>query len=110
MLHTDRIRDTIQRHRQTQTQVRLEKQKEQLANTLWQHGHSNSVDNGAAGVTDGNLKGMEVKVRGVPVVGGFLDHGNIRHDGHNYTAWVRSIVQMQNVTGSGALLPSCMVQ
>lgn len=56
------------------------------------------------------VRGKEdnLKVRGVPVVGGFLDHGNIRNDEHNYTAWMRSVVEMQNISHSGALAPSCI--
>ena len=49
-----------------------------------------------------------LKFRAVPVVGAFLDHGNVRGDSQNYTAWTRSLVEAQNVTGSGALSPACL--
>jgi len=48
-------------------------------------------------------------VRALPEVGYFLDHGNIKHDGNNYTAWMQYIYHMQNLTfgADGALAPAC---
>lgn len=48
-------------------------------------------------------------VRAAPVVGYFLDHDNFKHDEHNYTAWMKYIHHMQNLTSSadGGLMPAC---
>lgn len=50
-----------------------------------------------------------VKVRGAPVVGYFLDHDNVKHDSNNYTAWMKYIYHMQNLTfgSDGGLTASC---
>jgi len=48
-------------------------------------------------------------VRAAPVVGYFLDHDNFKHDDNNYTAWMKYIHHMQNLTSGvdGGLLPAC---
>merc|ERR1719329_775971 len=39
----------------------------------------------------------------------FLDHDNFKHDDNNYTAWMKYIHHMQNLTSGadGGLLPAC---
>lgn len=48
-------------------------------------------------------------VRAAPVVGYFLDHDNFKHDAHNYTAFMKYIYHMQNLTfgADGGLTASC---
>merc|ERR1719329_48807 len=48
-------------------------------------------------------------VRAAPNVGYFLDHDNFKHDDNNYTAWMKYIHHMQNLTSGadGGLLPAC---
>lgn len=56
------------------------------------------------------------KVRGMPVVGYFLDHDNEVKSSNNYTAWMRYITHMQNLTtatgaastSGGGLMPACV--
>jgi len=52
----------------------------------------------------------DVKVRAAPVVGYFLDHDNEVKGPQNYTAWMKYIYTMQNLTSSddGGLMPSCV--
>jgi len=49
------------------------------------------------------------KIRGAPVVGYFLDHDNYAHNANNYTAWMKYIHSMQNLTfgADGGLMPAC---
>jgi len=49
------------------------------------------------------------KIRGAPVVGYFLDHDNFQKTGNNYTAWMKYIYHMQNLTfgSDGGLMPAC---
>jgi hypothetical protein len=48
-------------------------------------------------------------VRAAPFVGYFLDHDNFKHDDNNYTAWMKYIHHMQNLTSGadGGLLKVC---
>eukprot|EP00927_Polykrikos_kofoidii_P041022 TRINITY_DN3495_c0_g1_i1.p1 TRINITY_DN3495_c0_g1~~TRINITY_DN3495_c0_g1_i1.p1 ORF type:complete len:442 (-),score=35.85 TRINITY_DN3495_c0_g1_i1:169-1386(-) len=48
-------------------------------------------------------------VRAAPVVGYFLDHDNYRHDANNYTAFMKYIHSMQNLTfgSDGGLTAAC---
>jgi len=48
-------------------------------------------------------------VRAAPNVGFFLDHDNFKHDAHNYTAWMKYIYHMQNLTfgADGGLMMAC---
>merc|ERR1712032_420780 len=48
-------------------------------------------------------------IRAAPNVGYFLDHDNFRHDSNNYTAYMKYIYHMQNLTfgAGGGLMPSC---
>jgi hypothetical protein len=51
---------------------------------------------------------------GTPFVGFFLDHSNFNHGPQNYTAWMKYIVDMQNLTksdgasGGGSLSSDCV--
>ena len=50
-------------------------------------------------------------VRGAPFVGYFLDHDNVRHSKSNYTAWMKYISRMQNLTAEsqgGTLSDACL--
>merc|ERR1712178_342700 len=48
-------------------------------------------------------------VRAAPVVGYFLDHDNYKHDANNYTAYMKYIYHMQNLTfgSDGGLTAAC---
>ena len=50
-------------------------------------------------------------VRGAPFVGYFLDHDNVKHSKSNYTAWMKYIYRMQNLTSEsngGTLSDECI--
>lgn len=51
----------------------------------------------------------DCKIRGAPVVGYFLDHDNFAHSANNYTAWMKYIYTMQNLTfgSDGGLTAAC---
>ena len=55
------------------------------------------------------LAGTPARVTGAPVVGFFLDHDDFAKDAENYTAWMKYIYSMQNLTfgADGGLDAAC---